>query len=626
MKAVRLATFFIIILVSFGVYYNAFFCDFVYDDMAQVLENPWIREIRSIPDIFVNSVSGFVTGSSPVNYYRPFMHLIYLINYHLFGLTPWGFHLVNVLFHAGNSVLVFLITAKLLSQSAAMPAVESPSRNSSGFILHNFFPPAFIAALLFAVHPIHSEAVTWVAGLPDVSCAFFFLLSLYFYILSANATKKPIARSDTSAYSIQEQALGITNKGNLLYICSVVFFFFASLSKEPALTLPVILVLYDYVFRKEQSGIRSAVKRYVPYVLVSVCYIGLRMHALGNLSPVKAYPELSAYDFVINVFPLFAQYIEKLFLPVDLNVWHTFYPLTSLLTPKAIVSFIGTATFLCLFLLAFRKNAPAFIGLALFLVPLLPAFYIPGIVGKPFAERYLYLPSFGFVFLCAVLQDRVIHNPKRAVLVTIFLAVAVLLSVATINRNAVWKDNLTLFMDSTQKSPDAFMPRSGLANALFEKGKIDEAIEQYRTALSLLALMPADPAVLSATLRNLGTCFFYKNLIDQAIEQYRLAVMAKPDYAEAHADLAFAYAEKGWLEWAIAEYRTALQLQPRSARRTADIHNNLGVAFLKTGLVDQAREQFEEALKLNPENPAFAGNLRETYNPARDSKREHLPD
>ena len=149
----------IILIASFAVYFNALFNDFVYDDKVQVLENHWIKDIKFIPEIFSKSVWSFQKGAVISNYYRPLMHLIYMLNYYIFGLNPWGFHLVNILFHAGVSVLVFIIGLRLLR--------ESQHQASASYMI-----PSFIAALLFATHPIHTEAVTWVAGLPDLSFTF----------------------------------------------------------------------------------------------------------------------------------------------------------------------------------------------------------------------------------------------------------------------------------------------------------------------------------------------------------------------------------------------------------------------------------------------------------------------
>ena len=585
-----------IFALSFAVYLNALSCGFVYDDMAQVLENPWIMDFRTIPDMFVRSVSGFVIGSAPVNYYRPFMHLIYLITYHLFGLTPWGFHLVNLIFHAANSVIVFLISARMLSPVRG----GAPPLSGSRFNIHDSRVPALLAALLFATHPVHTEAVAWVAGLPDLSCTFFSLLSFFFYLKSGDGPPRKVY--------------------NLLSVSS---FFAATFCKEPALTLPVILVLYDYLYRRDRGGILRAVKRYLPYVLVSGCYLALRLYALGDVTPVRAYPDLSTWQLVINVFPLFAQYLKTLFLPINLNVWHTFHPITSMLAAKGIISLLVAGAFSGLAYFALRKSPAAFMGLVFLLVPLLPSFYIAGIVGKPFAERYLYLPSFGFVFLCAVLVDRAgAGGLRRTLLVISLLTAAGIFSFATVNRNWIWKDNYSLFLDAAEKSPDAFIPRAALANALFEKKRIDEAIGQYEIALSLLAREPADPVVTSAALSNLGAAFFRKGLIDQAIEQYSLAIAALPDNSEAHANLGVAFAEKGWPGKAIEEYLTALRLRPRSALREADIHNNLGVAYWKTGRADQAREEFSAALRFNPENTAAANNLQRMGDPNKD----HAPD
>ncbi|HAM50456.1 MAG TPA: hypothetical protein DCP92_07065, partial [Nitrospiraceae bacterium] len=109
----------IIVLFSFLVYFTALFGDFVYDDRDQILKNPWIRDIRNIPTIFSESVWSYQTGPVISNYYRPLMHVLYMINDYLFGLKPWGFHLVNILFHCGVSVLVFLIIRSFLTEKRA---------------------------------------------------------------------------------------------------------------------------------------------------------------------------------------------------------------------------------------------------------------------------------------------------------------------------------------------------------------------------------------------------------------------------------------------------------------------------------------------------------------------------
>ncbi len=200
LKASLLPFITVVVLVSAGVYANTLSNDFVYDDRSQVLENRLILDFRYLPDIFTRSAWSFQSAPVISNYYRPMMNVIYMLNYYIFGLTPWGFHLVNILFHAGNSVLVFLLTARLL-RDAPDRVSETGGRPVSANI------PPFIAALLFATHPVHTEAVAWVAAVPELSFTLLYLLSFYLFIGSA------------AAFSGK-------------YVLSVVLFFVAAFCKE----------------------------------------------------------------------------------------------------------------------------------------------------------------------------------------------------------------------------------------------------------------------------------------------------------------------------------------------------------------------------------------------------------
>src|SRR3990172_2487258 len=155
----------IILFISLAVYSNALFNGFVFDDITVIVDNTLIRDTKNIPAIFTNSAWNF--GGMPVvsNYYRPLMNIIYMFDYYIFGLTPWSIHLINILFQSGVSVLVFIITKNLLRGPSQRPASSLP---------------AFMAALLFATHPIHTEAVA--TGVTELSFTFFFLLSFLLYI------------------------------------------------------------------------------------------------------------------------------------------------------------------------------------------------------------------------------------------------------------------------------------------------------------------------------------------------------------------------------------------------------------------------------------------------------------
>ncbi|MFZ2197199.1 MAG: tetratricopeptide repeat protein, partial [Thermodesulfovibrionales bacterium] len=521
----------IIAVVSFAVYFNTLSNGFVYDDNAQISENPWIRDIRSVPVIFSQNVWSFREGGTS-NYYRPLMHIIYMFTYYLFGLAPWGFHLVNVLFHTANSVLVFLITMRLLAGKLTggqaggpgnLPASGSAT-GYQGWQAGKLSSPPFIAALLFAAHPIHTEAVAWVAGLPDLVYSFFFLLSVYFYTRAEEGYDR-------------------------FYFLSLIAFFLAAISKEPAMMLPFILIAYDSAFGKGGSIFPGRFLRYIPYAIIGGAYILLRVHALKGFAPNTALEAPAYSGYIINVFPLFAEYLRDLFFPVDLRFWHTFHPVQSVFTLKWMLSLLITAVYAGICVAAWKKDRAAFLGLLLIALPLLPALYIKGIGGKPYAERYLYLSSAGFVMLAAMFLHWLPQRmPRRSFIAAIVaLLLAGLYSLQTIRRNPVWENDLILFTDTVKKAPDAALPRRMLGNTLLDMGKVDEAIEQYRIALSLDDNSSTGHA-------NLGLAFMKKGLTGEAIREYQRAVTIDPNDIEAHLGLGKAYAGSGRTDEAIEQY------------------------------------------------------------------------
>jgi len=554
----------ILLLVSFVAYFNALFGDFVYDDMTQIVENPWIKDVKSITMIFSKSVWSFGGGPVVSNYYRPLMHLVYMLDYHLFGLKSWGFHLVNILFHCGASVLVFLIIRRLLAkQSATTSSV--------------YLSPPFIAAMLFATHPIHTEAVTWIAGIPDLSFTFFSLLSFYFY-----------TRSQTT--------------GN--YLLSIMSFSIAVFCKEPALTLPIFLVAYDHLYRKEENLSTVRLSRHIPFISVAIIYLTLRTYALGGFAPKQRHAELSTFQYIINVFPLFSQYIKKIFVPLDLNAFYVFHPIASLYEMRGWLSCIIAALFIFLSCVAWKKQKAVFFGLIFFAIPLLPVLYIPGVGENTFTERYLYLPSVGLSILVAsFIKWARAEIPKVGYGATVgFLLLIGMYSVGTINRNTVWRNNVALYTDTIKKSPGAFAIRNNYGNILARRGQIDAAIEQYQAALT------ANPNYDEAH-SNLGLAFFEKGLIDKAIEQYQIALKLNPAYSNAYNNLGTAYGASGSIDGAIEQLQIAIKLNPANA----DAYSNLGRAYREKGLLDKSIEYFDTAVKLDPANSTFKKELDSTY-------------
>jgi tetratricopeptide (TPR) repeat protein len=571
-----------IFFISVAVYLNALFNDFTYDDYPQILDNPWIRDFRYLPRIFSSNAWGFYSQFAVTNYYRPLMYVLYSVSYHLFGLAPWGYHLTNVLFHAGNSIMVFVIASKLACTaelSSSFAAGEGRRRIVSGPV---------IAALFFAAHPVHTEAVTWAAGLPDLSFTFFYLLSFYYHLRSREA--------DAGC--------------KRFCVLSAGMFFLAALCKETALTLPLIILIYDFAFAGKRVAGNRKIAAYVLYVAVAALYLLIRVNALGGFAPMERHAGLTTYQNIINVFPLIVLYLGKLFLPFNLNAFHVLHPVSSIMEQRAFIPLIIVVIVAFIAVVTWGRNRLAFFCIALIMVPLIPVLYIPVLGDNSFAERYLYLPSVGFTILISML---LLWSGKKLgtgmVLVTAII-ILVLFSAATFSRNRVWENNFTLWSDTVKKSPDAAIAHDFMGLAYVDKGMMDEAITQFQKAIVL------NPDLVTAH-DNLGESYVVTGSIDRGIEELERAIRLSPGFADAHSNLGLAYWKKGLSAEAVTEYETAIRLQPRNAAA----YNRLGLLYERQGYMDKAIDCFSAAAALSPDRPEFRANFNDAYRKRRDDFR-----
>lgn len=547
-----------IFLAAGAVYLNALPNGFVYDDRIQVLENIWIRDARHLPEIFTRSVWSY-RGGIVSNYYRPLMHVFYLATYGLAGPSAWSFHLANVALHAGASLLVFFLAVALLGQWEPARSLRAP----------------FLGALLFAVHPAHTEAVSWIAGLPDVSCALFVLVSLLLYLRATAA----------------ERLLVVP------FTLSVVAFVLAALCKEPALTLPAIVFAAERLSRPGAPRTR-ALGRVFPYVIVAAAYLVLRRHALGGFAPrAEQHLELSTYEMALNVCPLFARYVGTLLLPIRLNFYHVLHPVRSLLDPVAVGSIVVAGAVAVGMIVGRRRLPMVTFGCVLLAVPLAPVLHIPWVGDNTFAERYLYLPSVGWALLWAWALARADRDARRPVgfgLAAAALVLAGAFAAGTVSRNAAWRDDYTIFTDTVEKSPDSDVVHNLLGNALLERGRIDEAVEHYRAAA---AINPGNPKVYA----NLGVVALRRGALDEAVRQFERAVTIAPGLIEARNNLGYAYARSGQLARAVEQYRAALAVNPNYPEALL----NLGQAYLDLGRPAEAVAQFQAAVALRPDQAEY---------------------
>ncbi|MBI5587414.1 MAG: tetratricopeptide repeat protein [Deltaproteobacteria bacterium] len=490
--------------VSLGVYSVTLKYGFVYDDHSQVLENPWIRELSRVPDILFSSGTAFQNKAA--NTFRPVLHLVFMAEYHAFGLKAWGWHLVNVLLHSLNAIMVFLVASTIFSDETAETLREPTVSLSSHPSVRTFVPP-FFAGLLFALHPVNSEVVSWVSAVPELTFTLFLLLSFYIY-----------ARG---------------GQGAPVQMLSLVFFFLALLGKETALSLVFIIFAYEY--SGGEGGLKRGIKRCVPYLLAAVPYMALRTYAVGGVLHHKQ-AALSAYGALLNAFPLVQKYFWKLLWPSGLNALYEFYPVSSVLDP-GVTGGAAAALMMAAALFLARRSKATLVGLTMVTVPLLPVLYIPALSSAPFADRYMYLPTAGLaiLFSCAMKKAfstrRSGPGPAGVILLIFALAVSFTYAAASVKRSLVWKDDYSLWADTVKKSPNNANAHYNLAWASQERGYIPGAIEHYREAARL------DPARSADAHYNLGVIYNRERVFDMAAVEFREALRADPGYAEAQEKL-----------------------------------------------------------------------------------------
>ncbi|HET7214672.1 MAG TPA: hypothetical protein VFL79_13855, partial [Terriglobia bacterium] len=336
-------------------YLNTLLNGFVYDDNRQVLDNPYLKNFHFLPQIFGTTVWSFVGMQGVSNYYRPMMTLGYALCYHLFGPLAYGFHLANVCLHVSIVVLLFFVARRLFDDSVV----------------------GFVAACLFAIHPIHTEAVAWVAAVTDLEVTFFYLLTFWLFLNMARP------QGGISPW---------------IKLAAVVSFALTIFSKEQALTFPLLAMVYEHFFRGDRAltNWRQKLRRYGEFWLMDFAYVLFRVEHLGAFAPQIQLSQLGWYPSVLSALALVMQYLGKLFWPVHLCAYYVFQKGTSAYEPRVMAGIAALAACAMIFALIYRHNRTAAFGFIWFFLTLSPVLDVQYLAGNVFAERYLYLPSVGF--------------------------------------------------------------------------------------------------------------------------------------------------------------------------------------------------------------------------------------
>jgi tetratricopeptide (TPR) repeat protein len=542
-------------------YLNILYNGFVHDDNFQLVRNPYVRSFRYLKETFTANVWSFA-GETVSNYYRPMMTLGYLVCYKLFGMQAYGFHLVSLLLHVLVVCLVFMLTERLTGDRVW----------------------AFVAGALFALHPIHTESVAWIAAVTDLELTFFYLLTFGLFVALARPGG---GRSERRVAAM------------------VVAFILALLSKEQAMTLPALATVYEHFSRRDRSETSPSQKlaRYGVLWLVGVAYVLFRIHFLGALAPEEKLRQLTPQQILLCSIALLGQYVWKLLWPVRLCAFYIFHPSKSLFDLRVLAGLLVLLALAALFLVCWRSRDPnvrfASFGIVWFFATLAPVLNARWVGENVFTERYLYLPSVGVAWLvglgAAKLWSRAGPRPaQRRALVLAGVALGGLFAARIVIRNRDWSNDIVFFTRILEVSPDAAKVVGALGAAYWRQGDLDKAESTWRRALAL------NPNLMGV-FNGLGLVASKRHQYAEAKGFFQRAVELDPSEAEPHINLGDTYMEMGLRGPAELQLRAAVALSPFNIRA----RNKLGQLLFAAGRPNEAEEQFRASVGSSPNAPAY---------------------
>jgi len=548
------------VLLGFLLYSNTFHSPFLLDDLSNIVENSNIRVV----DITWDSMSKVLTGSA---WERPIPMLSFALNYYFGRYQVMGYHVVNILIHVINGLVLFLFLKMTLTLLQKQPAY-SISNNSKHI--------AFFAALLWFVHPLCTQSVTYISQRMNSMMAMFYILSFYLYV------KGRLTRKAPHFYFISCAILGI----------------FALLCKELAATLPFFIFLYEWYFFQDLN--KEWLKRNIRWIFIGILpFIGIGIICLLNQDLMRAMAmQYSASDFTfgqrfLTEFRGVIYYLSLIFYPHPsrLNLDHDFPISVSLIDPGSTVFSLGIIMGLVAtgFYAAKRYRLIAFclfwyLGNLAIEVVIIPLFSSKEII----FEHRTYLPSMLISLLVVILIFRMIKHVKlTAALICI---IALVFCGWTYQRNGVYHDAVSLWSDTVKKSPNKARPHNHLGKALKDQGKVKEAEKHYTKALQI------DPEHPQA-LYNLGNVLYQRGRFKEAGRYFAEALRIKPDYANAHNNLGNALLAQGQLEEAFEYFTKALRINPNLSESLY----NMGKVKMDQGEHKEATKYYIQALRINPD-------------------------
>ena len=545
----------VIIAVTVFFYSKAFHAAFIWDDALYITGNRFLYTLEGLKNIWL---------SKDVSHqYYPLVSTTFWIEWRLWGQNPAGYHVVNVILHSVNGLLLWLICRRLSIKGA------------------------LVIALVFTLHPVNVESVAWITERKNVLSALFYFSALLCFLRF----------EDTG----ERRSYG-------LYLLSLLFFLFALFSKTVASSLPVAIIIICWWRGAAADSMRWRIDRafllrLVPFFILGA-FMGLYT-AWWEVSEVGAV----GVDWSLSIDERFVLagravwfYLGKLAVPYKLTFIYPRWDIGSVGLFSGFYTLMAGALLVLLFWLRRIIGRAPVAAYALFLVTIFPALGFFDIYFFRFsfvADHFLYLATPAVIVFVVGLAAWVLEKRDIKVRVAVPVIAVLILGSLTWAQSGIYESPERLWRDTLSKNPTAWMAHNNLGLALINEGRLKEAMAEYKESLRL---NPND----ADTLGDIGLIFARQAKPQRAIAYYRRALNISPNHVNARYNLAFALVGIGKTDEGIMEYRNVLMTREAMVQA----HNNLGLLLMDKGLYAQAARHFERALELMPQVKGYERNLK----------------
>ncbi|OGS23184.1 MAG: hypothetical protein A2252_05775 [Elusimicrobia bacterium RIFOXYA2_FULL_39_19] len=573
----------LLFIISFPIYYKSLNAPFILDDIPKIVMNPDIKELNTVVNKLIHPYQKNINTSNRNDPSRPVVYLTYALNYSLGELNPFGYRMFNLIIHSFNVVLIFILANKLLF------FINSSNINKKILSL--------VTAFIFAIHPINSSVVAYVFNRSDILALFFYVLSI---ILFLNAFER-----------------------NMYFlILSLLSFILSLFSKQISITLPLVLIIIDYVLLSNLhlQRVKKRIKYHAMYWILSIVYLICRYFYLGGIGDLEATEITIRWsDYFIMQSFVILRYVGNIFYPYSLSFFHIVKPLESIFEIRILVSVAIIFMLISLFVYLVKKvdretKKILIAGVLWFLVTLSPtSSFFP--TTNVMVENRLYLSAFGIYFIIAFTivfllkkLQKMKHGNINLILILFLIGYYSILCFVSYKRNRLYINPIMLWEDVSRKYPGNSKVHETIGILYAQNNDFEKAFIELKKATDY------DKNSSSAH-NNLGKMHFILKNYENAYSEFQEAIKIDQNNIEAIVNIATIYLGSRNYDKTFELLKKAIEIDQHSSVA----HKTLGHLYYVQKKYSKALIEYEISLRNDPENKIIINCIENTKEKIKES-------